>query len=708
MGKSKLMDILRLGDLNKLRQYLANGRNSESFAKNGDAALILCVQQGDYFATKLLLEKGANVNVRNTDSHTVLMLAAGLNFHNIVRLLIIYGASVDDTDKEGRTALFHSCRENATLAAKILILKGAKVNHLSLEGYTPLIFACYFDCKDAALLLLRKGAKVDMCGKFGATALMFSAHKKAIDCATILLHFKANVNFQDDYNFTPLDWALYHNAVEIQQLLKKKGGVQGKYLKVKIQSKQKSVPGNSFSTTSDASTTSSDVYESSENYQNENDRAFDVRKSFENDSAFSQGQGFGLIRTPDSPPLSPIPIWPGVPSHSTPMASFNGDRNSSQRSSFNLDEFGFEGPLQNAHANQENEQNENEELDVIPLDYPDYPPIDYDDPPLTNNNLPAVTNNPNSFAAPPHKSKGALTFGKFRSNGRRPRFPHASDSVGWGSLRHRAKHDREQLVNDIIAEDVDLNDPVDNKKTPPLTYAILQNARDMVNLFLDKRLTVDFKQKDVFGKTPLMYAVERNLDDIVKLVSERDIDIDDVDLMKNTALMLSVATDNEKVTQILLDKNASFTTEIGGKTAMDCAAASNAKASLKLMLKRLGRYSRPFLSRSLLFAARYDAQDTAKMLLRAGANPQASDSKGRTALFHTTVSDSVVVAAVLVTKGADVNARDIDQVTPVMAAAYFDATNVYKLVVREGANLSCVDKDGKGVTDYRKMGCGNQ
>ncbi len=62
--------------------------------------------------TKLLLEKGANVNARDDDGLTALHLASGDGCLRIARLLLEKGANANARDNEGNTALYYASSEN--------------------------------------------------------------------------------------------------------------------------------------------------------------------------------------------------------------------------------------------------------------------------------------------------------------------------------------------------------------------------------------------------------------------------------------------------------------------------------------------------------------------------------------------------------------------------------------------------------------------
>ena len=112
----------------------------------------------------LLLEKGAEVNARNTDGKTPLMFAArGSSTPEIVALLIEKGAEVNARNTNSWTPLMFAAENSSTPEiVQLLLEKGAEVNARNTAGYTPLKFAAAdTNGKSAEIkqLLIDAGAK---------------------------------------------------------------------------------------------------------------------------------------------------------------------------------------------------------------------------------------------------------------------------------------------------------------------------------------------------------------------------------------------------------------------------------------------------------------------------------------------------------------------------------------------------------------------
>ncbi len=96
--------------------------------------LINAAINGDSKTVKAHIIAGADLEARDKENMTALMIAAERGYTEIVKILIGAGARVDSQDRFGCTAFFKAADKNHADIVKILIATGAAVETDSLEG----------------------------------------------------------------------------------------------------------------------------------------------------------------------------------------------------------------------------------------------------------------------------------------------------------------------------------------------------------------------------------------------------------------------------------------------------------------------------------------------------------------------------------------------------------------------------------------------
>ncbi len=103
----------------------------------------------------------------------------------------------------------------------------------------------------------------------------------------------------------------------------------------------------------------------------------------------------------------------------------------------------------------------------------------------------------------------------------------------------------------------------------------------------------------------------------------------------------------------------------------------------------------------LMVAAYKDRATSARLLLQAGANPNAANFRfGTTALMLATIRDHHEVVQELIQGGADINARNKTGFTALMLAARKGHTRIFNMLRQAGANPFLRDSAGKTAADY--------
>ncbi len=149
--------------------------------------LIRAAGQGDIGTVRELLERGANVNARDSDlSWTPLMSAALSGKIDVVKLLIEKGAHINAKDKFSWTPLMIASRSGHADIVRVLLDAGADVNAKTETGYTSLMAASKQGHTDIVKLLLAQGADVHARDQFGWRSITLAERGGHEDIVKIL------------------------------------------------------------------------------------------------------------------------------------------------------------------------------------------------------------------------------------------------------------------------------------------------------------------------------------------------------------------------------------------------------------------------------------------------------------------------------------------------------------------------------------------
>ncbi|MCP4711982.1 MAG: hypothetical protein GY869_25455, partial [Planctomycetes bacterium] len=130
---------------------------------------------------ELLLTNGVDVNLKDNDGWTPLLLAAEWADRDFAELLLDKGAKIDAKDDEsGFTALHHAVRLGKKNMVELLIARGADINVKDKQGHTPLYFAVNHDYQIAELLI-NKGADTGIQTESGQTLLQLAQQRKQLE-----------------------------------------------------------------------------------------------------------------------------------------------------------------------------------------------------------------------------------------------------------------------------------------------------------------------------------------------------------------------------------------------------------------------------------------------------------------------------------------------------------------------------------------------
>ena len=206
-----------------------------------------CLNGGPLQIIKMLIQNGADIQARKCDGSTVLHLASRYSNQEVVEFLLkLNEISVNATNNLYQTPLMHACNNGGRLDnIKMLIKNGAdiqasssngstvlhfasqlsnqevvefllKLNEISVNAtdnlyQTPLMRACINGGRlDNIKMLIQNGADIQASSSNGSTVLHFASQLSNQEVVEFLLKLnEISVNATDNHNHTPLMRACY-------------------------------------------------------------------------------------------------------------------------------------------------------------------------------------------------------------------------------------------------------------------------------------------------------------------------------------------------------------------------------------------------------------------------------------------------------------------------------------------------------------------
>jgi ankyrin repeat protein len=246
------------------------------------------------------------------------------------------------------------------------------------------------------------------------------------------------------------------------------------------------------------------------------------------------------------------------------------------------------------------------------------------------------------------------------------------------------------LVRTLLKQRADVK-AAEADGTTALHWAVRADDRETAQLLL--KAGADVNAANRFGVTPLMLAATNGNPDIVELLLKAGANAKATLPEGETVLMKAARTGNVDVIRWLVSSGADVRAKEGflGETALMWAAAENHGAAVKMLVEvgaevdarsapsAIPRLTYPRIGlipadlprgswTALMYAARQGAMESARALAESGADLNATDPAGATALVLAIINSHYDLAALLIEKGANPNIADEAGMTPLYAA----------------------------------------
>lgn len=197
----------------------------DSMGSLSHRALLQYLESDDLAGLKQFLgTRQLQVDDRDENGTTVLMIASGRGAASFVKELIVRGADVLAQDLDNWSALLFAAKAGHVDIVEILLDNGAEIEHRDMGGWTALMWGSYKGHTAIVSLLLQRGADVQAHGNYHLNPLLWASGRGHTEIVKLLLHTGgAKPNVGDKYGTTPLVWACRKGNAEIVDTLLKAG-----------------------------------------------------------------------------------------------------------------------------------------------------------------------------------------------------------------------------------------------------------------------------------------------------------------------------------------------------------------------------------------------------------------------------------------------------------------------------------------------------
>jgi ankyrin repeat protein len=173
------------------------------------------------------------------------------------------------------------------------------------------------------------------------------------------------------------------------------------------------------------------------------------------------------------------------------------------------------------------------------------------------------------------------------------------------------------------------------------------------------------------------------------------------DEYKTSLLMMAIKANNIAIVDLLIKKNADIITPINNITPLlqasilqhteikEALISAGAEQSINDS-KSISKEQQEKLDKALLSKSSEKEKEKIIKLLEGGANPNAKDTTGFSALHWATMNGNIEIILLLIDKGADINAKDNDGRSPIHYSADNEKINILLKAGGEPADLNPV------------------
>ena len=218
---NRLVEAVKANDVAQVRRLLAAGTDPNAWSEGNYMPLYHAVMQGQTESAKLLLEHGADPNLKAGPSQDpVLFTAINAGHGELAKLLVEHGANVNIKTGGGETLLYLAAKSGKAAVAEALLELGADPNAETGYHDNPLWCAAQRGDIEVMKVLLKHGADIRAQGvHWGMSVLEWAVGQGETDMVALLVEHRADVDARGLSGLPPLCQAARRGDTDMARAL---------------------------------------------------------------------------------------------------------------------------------------------------------------------------------------------------------------------------------------------------------------------------------------------------------------------------------------------------------------------------------------------------------------------------------------------------------------------------------------------------------
>lgn len=195
IAAEQLQQAAEKGDSRRVEALLGRGADIDNRDADGRTPLLIAVRAKQIETARTLIDAGADVNAKDRMQDSPYLYAGASGQNDILRMTLAHGADLRSTNRYGGTALIPAAERGHVATVQLLIEAGVDVDHINNLGWTALL----------------------------ETVILGDGSSRYVDITRLLIAAGADVNLADAEGVTPLAHARQRGQHVIEDLLRKAG-----------------------------------------------------------------------------------------------------------------------------------------------------------------------------------------------------------------------------------------------------------------------------------------------------------------------------------------------------------------------------------------------------------------------------------------------------------------------------------------------------